>query len=421
MKVLISVLGKPFEKYKEVEWHLSGQSTRTRMPAQVLASVFQVDYTLILIPDSLGTGSTYFELQNPGRLLPDHAWEHISGKLYRFVLPSRYSVTVLGDVRDFYQACMLFLARWFAKHLSDPNEPLKLYLETSTGLNILQLMTYRAVHEIAGALAFFRKVSLEIYNADPVTGNTTQGEVFLTESYPEVRAALKRFAIKATPRWLEPYNNNSHPGEDPTYRNVRDALVQLWSGKDLVAFLNAIYYGIPLGIIRWFHENPVAIFDALRQIYRHFLAQAKDGNSRFLRPVRLGPDFAPYALGALLSHQLQTQWPFFSVNLKSQGATYEQMTNIMERMYWDHPIIRNRFEAERTIQPNELRCPSYPVLLKECGSFKDTSCQGVDKRNFFAHAGFEQCAVEVDKKAGEIHFRFAQEKESTIQSFLSKG
>jgi len=427
MKVLISVLGKPFTKYQEVSWHLAGQSAepfRTRMPAQLLAHLFQVDHTLVLIPDSLSTGgSTYLELQEqPEELLPDEAWEGFKGELHRFVLPSRYSAKVLGDVRDFYQAGMFFLARWFSEHLSEPNAPLELYLETSTGLNILQLLTYRMVREIAGALAFFRQVSLEIYNADPVGQSTTQGEIFPTEIYRPLRAALNRFSINTTPRLLEPYDRlSSHPGQNPEYRGLRDEMARLWPSKEVMAFLNSIYYGIPLGLIRWFCEKPAQIFEVLGQLYNHFLKQArllKKENSRFLRPVRLGSDFASYALGALLSHQLQSRWNFFSANLKIEGTTYQQMKDLMSHMYRDHPVIRNRFEAERTIQPNTLNCKKFPSLLSQCLKSEEVPCESIDKRNFFAHAGFERCAVKVDRKNGEIYFRFAEEKEGTIQNFL---
>ncbi len=426
MKVLISVLGKPFTKYQEVSWHLAGQSAkpfRTRMPAQLLAHLFQVDHTLVLIPDSLSTGgSTYLELQEqPEELLPDEAWEGFNGELHRFVLPSRYSAKVLGDVRDFYQAGMFFLARWFSEHLSEPNAPLELYLETSTGLNILQLLTYRMVREIAGALAFFRQVSLEVYNADPVGQSTTQGEIFPTEIYRPLRAALNRFSINTTPRLLEPYDRISlHPGQNPEYRGLRDEMARHWSSREVVAFLNSIYYGIPLGLIRWFCEKPAQIFEILGQLYNLFLKQArllKTENPRFLRPVRLGPDFTPYALGALLSNQIQSCWPFFDTDLKRHGATYQQMRSIMGHIYRDHPVIRNRFEAEPTIQQERLNCSVFPALLSHCLGYNDV-CESINKRNFFAHAGFERCAVKVDRRNGEIYFRFAEEKENTIQNFL---
>ncbi len=425
MRVLISVLGKLYEKYKEVDWYRAGQSTepfRTRMPAQALARAFQVDHTLILIPDSLNTASTYLELQKQSeKLLPDAAWKDLSGELHRFVLPSRYSGKVLGDIRDFYQASIFFLAKWFAEHLSNPDIPLELYLETSTGLNILQLMTYRAVREIAGALAFFRQVSLEVYNADPVGQSTTQGEIFPTEIYRPLRAALNRFAIHTTPRLFESYNRHPHPGQDRRYRDLRDRIAHLWPSGEIVSFLNSVYYGIPLGIIRWFCSTPSQIFEDLKQLYNFFLEQAhplEEPVLRFLRPVRLGVDFAPYALGALLSHQLQSRWNFFSANLKSEGITYQQMKDMMSHMYRDHPVIRNRFEAERTIQPNALNCITFPALLNQCLGSSEVSCESVDKRNFFAHAGFERCAVKVDRKNGEIYFRFAEEKEDIIQNFL---
>ncbi|NPA06348.1 MAG: hypothetical protein GXO54_02970, partial [Chloroflexi bacterium] len=263
-------------------------------------------------------------------------------------------------------------------------------------------------------------VTFWVYNADPVNCNTQHAEIFLTEAYQPLRASLDRVQMGATPRLAEPYANASHPGNDTAYRALRDALNQTWSARDVAAFLNAVHYGIPLGIVHWFHENPKQVFQGLEKIYQYVLGHAHREAGRFVRPVRLGPDVAPYALAALLSWQLQQRWDFFTAALKCAGATYAQMRDFMDQMYRDHPVILNRFQAERTIQPENVHCPHYPALLAKCGSTQ-TQCKGtIDRRNFFAHAGFERCAVEVDQANGEPCFRFAATARNTVQRYLSR-
>ena len=71
---------------------------------------------------------------------------------------------------------------------------------------------------------------------------------------------------------------------------------------------------------------------------------------------------------------------------------------------------------------DQLQCVKFPALLAECWYSEETPCKGSgDKRNFFAHAGFERCAVEVHKdEMGTIYFRFAEATLGQVQKFLTQ-
>ena len=447
MKVLISVPGFT-QEYQEIEYRVfngDGEPSRVtaRMPAQAFADVSQVDHVILLIPDSLGTGETYDRLQKAAIRLALEPFQkstdsqHLtvvldgdllepsqkSTKLHPFVLPSRYATHISGDIRDFYQAVVFFLSRWFAEHLVSKDDNLEIMVEASTGLNILQIFVYRAVREVAGVLAFVRDVTLRVYNSDPVRRDTQHADIFLTEEHAPLHATLARIHIESTPRWATPYKNTPHPGQDPQYRKIRDWLVTRWSGQEASAFLNAAYHGIPLGIVHWFCPQPEEIFQGLETLRQYVLTRVfRDPTTGgWVRPVRLGPDVAPYALGALLSRQLQIHWSFFTEALRHDGATYTQIETFMKTMYRHHPVILNRFLAERSIQPDRIACSQYPSLLAHCvrnrGGCRNTNA--IDQRNFFAHAGFERCAVEVfQDTGGKVHFRYAEGAKDTIMRWL---
>ncbi len=426
MKVLISVPGST-QGYQEIEYRVFNgdeelSRVSARMPAQALADVLQVDHVILLVPDSLGKGRTYEAIMGDAIQLSLEPFQESQVRVQPFVLPSRYSTHVKGDIRDFYQAAILSLARWFENHLGQKDDTLEIMVEASTGLNILQVFVYRAVREIAGVLAFLRNVTLRVYNSDPVGKNTTRADIFLTEEHAPLHAMLTRVHVESDPRLAKSFGDHPHPGTDMGYRDIRDRISSLWSGHEVAAFINSVYHGIPLGIVQWVHMHPKTIFKGLEDLWHYIIEHMyqDDTTGVWYRPVRLGPDVAPYALGALLSGQLKQQWSFFRGDAKQKGATYQEMKTFMERMYRHHPVILNRFLADRSIQPEEISCFEYPSLLDRCLGNKGTCAEtSIDYRNFFAHAGFERCAVEVFRDPeGKVRFRYAEGAKETIMKWL---
>lgn len=423
MKILVGILGRDPGSYYEVTWRIQDSTIRAKMPLEALAEHLQVDHVIVFVPDSLGKGETYADVRQSAEGLVrtyQPSWHPV-------VLPSRYSSVVLGDPGDFYQAAMLELSRWLAEHLPPPvpdvkkDPPVELFLETSTGLNVFQVFAYRAIQILAGALAFVRDVDVRVYNADPVQKESQEVEIFLTEEHRKFRSTLPRFHVPSTPRLAGTYRDHPHPGQDPEYQKIRDELKRLWSGDEVAAFLNAVYHGIPLGIIHEFHPEPEKILQTLQTLFQYIIAQIRRNEAGvWIRPVSLGPDVVPYALGALLSRELQARWPYFTASLKDSGATYDQLRTLMEHVYRHHPVILNRFLAERSIQPERISCLQFPSLLARCMEGSG-NCDGkIDMRNFFAHAGFERCAVEVLKDPeGHIRFRYAEQHLETIRKWLS--
>ncbi len=274
---------------------------------------------------------------------------------------------------------------------------------------------------LAGVLAFLRNVEIQVFNADPVRKESQEAEIFLTEEHRKFRAILPRWHVPSTPRLAAPYRNHDHPGQDPAYQKTRNRLKDLWPGGEAAAFLNAVHHGIPLGIVHWFHPEPEEIFSMLEEVFSYAIARLRRADTAlWVRSVGLGPDIEPYALGALLSQELTARWAFFSETLKHHGAAYDQLCSLMKQMYRHHPVILNRFLAERSIQPDQIRCQQFPSLLANCMGGGNCPEGRLDMRNFFAHAGFERCAVEVLRdEEGHFRFRYTEGARETIRRWLN--
>ncbi|HGX92211.1 MAG TPA: hypothetical protein ENK35_02725 [Candidatus Tenderia sp.] len=435
MKLLVTVLGRRPAEYVNVHWRVDGKCYGPLgPPAQALAEHEQVTHALLLIPDSLLEVTSHGESSDLCRQAAE--WTEEMGEIFEpFVLPSRYAPKIQGSVLDFYYAALYHIVDWFRQHVPKSERSFTILLEGSTGLNVLQLLLYRTVQDFAQTLAYTREVELKVYTADPVTRQMEDQEValHLTESR-QVIPMLPHFGLLNNANLLQP---GKEVGGDPKYREKRDALNRYWHQNDLLTFLAAVYQGIPLGILTWYPKQANEAWKVLTTLYRYALMKASFHEGRVVRQVELSEWWRTYALGFLLAIELRTH---FSESLErwqeTEFATLQNLDKLVAKLYRYAPVLLNRFQAERSLQNidiEKLKSLSTPVLLVqvgrsscEAGSIRKDPAEhgppGPDKRNFFAHMGFERNAVEAVLTAdGEIGFRYSENSRNSIQKYLRES
>ncbi|RMD61119.1 hypothetical protein D6833_08690 [Candidatus Parcubacteria bacterium] len=420
MKLLVTVLGRRPSQYVKVLWRVGDVRYHQPCgpPARALVQHERVTHALLVIPDSL------IEPQAESDLAQEWAIE-LDGYFEPLVLPSRYAPRVEGNVLDFYYAALFHFADWFRKHTPAPEQPLTVVLEGSTGLNVLQLLLYRAVLDFTQALAYTREVELKVYTADPVNEQMAGRDValYLTESRPVI-PALPRLDLQQGTGLLLP---SEIVGRDYDFRAKRDELGRHWHWDDLRAFLAAVYQGIPLGILTWYPTQAEAAWKVLDELYKYACRKTESHDGKRVRQVELTEWWRAYALGMLLATELQTHFGEVLDKWKQRGlATLQDLGKLVDRLYRHTPVLRNRFRAERAIRGIDVESVSLPAFLADimrgsAGQAGKAVERRPDKRNFFAHMGFERNAVEVDlipTPDSQIGFRYSQGSEKTIQKLL---
>ena len=421
MKLLVTVLGRRPSDYVRVLWQVGEKRYGPfGPPAQALVEYEQVDHALLLIPDSL--------IEPQGESHPVQEWvAELDGPFEPLVLPSRYAPKVEGNVLDFYYAALFHFVDWFRGQSLKPEEPLTIVLEGSTGLNVLQLLLYRAVVDFAQTLAYTREVNLKVYTADPVNPRIVEQVValHLTESRPVI-PALSRLGLHQGIELLLP---GKIVGSDYNFRIKRDELGRYWHKDDLRAFLAAVYHGIPLGILTWYPAQDKEAWRVLAELYTYAIQKTEFNDGKLVRLIELTEWWRAYALGMLLAVELQTHFAELLDRWKRTGlATLQDLEKLVDRLYRHAPVLHNRFQAESTIREINTKGASLPALLDDvmqnpASRERVADQRGLDRRNFFAHMGFERNAVEVDliPGTGKIGFRYSENSKKTIQRFLRTG
>lgn len=418
MKVLVTVLGRPPSKYIQVHWQV-GQKIYNLFgpPARALVEHEQIDQALLLIPDSL--------VQHEREA--DEWAANLGFPFQPLVLPSRYTPTVEGNVLDFYYTALFRFVDWFRSYHLESERPLTLILEASTGLNVLQLLLYRAVLDFAQALAYTREVELKVYTADPVTPQMAGRVValHLTESRP-VPPALPRLGLKPDPKLLSP---ERVAAQDKEFREKKKQLGAYWPWDEVRAFLGAVYQGIPLGILTWCptQEKASEAWQVLHGLYSYAYQKTESQDGKHKRLLAWTEWWRAYSLGMLLHLELYQHFhPVLQRWERCQLATLQDLEQVVARLYRDIPVLLNRFKSEQSLRI-EVEDRTLPALLSELQQSqspvrKDSERPGPDMRNFFAHMGFERHTVEVDKLPdGQSGFRYHERHRKTIARILSKS
>jgi len=72
------------------------------------------------------------------------------------------------------------------------------YLDISHGINFMPTLTYRALNEILGVLAHTRRISLEIYNSEPVNKGIDGAAIHLVERRNTVQPRISSHPLGKT-------------------------------------------------------------------------------------------------------------------------------------------------------------------------------------------------------------------------------
>lgn len=421
MKLLIAPWGNPLG-WNEVKYRFGEVESVSRTSLKVLLAALNPEYTVILVADSLldkaslRKNTNYASAKTAVRhkifnFLKDGHIPLDKTKLDIWVLPGRgcfKNGVFEGEVLDYYYRLLYELAGLFNE--SDFKE---VHLDLTHGLNFMPVLTYRAVKEILKVVSFFVPIKFVAYNADP----------FVREARMELLTlhVVEQEILQPTFPSLHPYeiDENARFFNSPIIDSDQNSLYRVnknWV-KNLLTFLGGAFYGLPLVLSTFFlapQEIEKHLKDSLREYEKNVELNLND-NIHLRHRGSFTPFFRVLVLSWLFSHLLEKR---NLLKRPQKEISLETIAKMVKDLFSRHLIFENILKNElhnlKKISPsNEWK------LLNEI--WGGTSSESIDRRNFFAHGGFERNAVLVRRGPEGTEFKYRKEILATLQKFVIKA
>jgi len=283
-----------------------------------------------------------------------------------------------------------------------PGEKITIAVDTSHGFNVVPVLAYSIVRELADALSLIYDVDVQEFNSAPVEGDlppnglkekrimradSYKGKQFSGLSFDKPEAVMSGGKLRGIK-----IGSESQPGAQPP-----NPLCQI-SRDDLLAFVAGVAYAFPLVIYRFFPDHH-ALFECGEAITNKWISDSKvtttESGVTLGHPHRLHEDFKLLAYSMLISRILS------GINLQKKDRISKSDVELLrENVYkanplWDHVLS----STERD--------------LFDTGSEPDI-------RNFIAHSGLTWKLIQMTSEEKENYVGYLQGKEDSVKKLTKK-
>ncbi len=457
MKILISTWGSPWadptsdpESLENIRWQevlykvqgVSDKAYKSKTTAIPLIEELKPDLALILGTDTVAAppehNTNYEELLKAAE------------KRYRLFLESNYKVAGLAPRPNVQVAVIPFpgefqfnsldnSAKWSLRSEVDPsdmrafllweitkaiytaiegagetlqpNEKITIAVDTSHGFNVVPVLTYSIVRELAGALSLIYDVDVQEFNSAPVVGDLSSNglkevNIMLVDSYRSKQfSGLSFHRPKAVLnggylRGIK-IGSESQRRFDP---QLRKPLCEI-SKDDLLAFVAGAAYAFPLVVYHFFPDHR-ALFECGDAITKRWINDSgvtrRGSEVTVYHEDRLSEDFDLLAYSMLISRLLS------QIKIQKKDRISKSDVNLLrEKVYsanplWDHILSSTKTEI---FEKHEIEKPRK---------------NNPDIRNFIAHSGLTWELIHVTQENGEPHVAYLAEKLDYVTKMTKK-
>jgi len=453
LKILISTWGNPWKDFskEELRWVKTTYEYEDKKDShssfQVLYEKLKPNKSIIISLDTLadssvlsnGNNITYKDIKNNAeeqiKLFIEKKLNMKIKDIKIFVLPgvgtfkkSNNNKTRIfkGLMLDYYY-CILYRISKFIIELIEKNpedEKIIIHLDLTHGINFMPVLTYRAIREIAGILAFTKNVIFNVYNSDPYNyfaKNTilkiqkVESTEIIMNPYDKLLSGTNKY-VQINKEFCEKYKNNEVKGK--IFRSISNHCKL--DDKRINAFLSSIYNGFPLALFTFF-PNGSAIQECidygitLFEGHTTINTSQKDILFSVEHNVNFTKDFATYIITWLSTKIIKN----IILNPYNIEVPLKCIKDFSEKLYSKNKRIISQIEKEIfSIEKKENitdKWEIYAAILGGCTSGE------IDFRNFMAHSGFEKNAICIRKDNNEIILKYKKELIKTIRKHCING
>ncbi len=425
MKILISTWGNP-KGWDEVIYYYKGEKRKLKDTSRLIKEKEGIEKTIIVSIDTLFdecalflSQISYQNIKNLSQSFIQNFCKRESGYNPDKVIIS-YGVgefnnsKFIGNAMDFYYSVFKELSFTFVEWLegNSSTKSIDVYLDISHGINFLPVLTYRALREILQILAYDFELKLIVLNSDTYI-RTAKPDVLNINAIEESKILPKMIAYKNPKRCIEPYFGLGNREKCDIGRNIGK---NFSINDEIMYFLSAFMYALPVFAIK-FLPNKGDLKKGIEEVVKKFeesiLITDSSKKIEIKRNIEFTLTFENLIKAYLISWLLNKKGIY-----QKDEIELEEIKKIKEEIWKDKfPVESNRIDVEIE-RINELSSSLFGQY-KTYAEIKGKSISNnIDKRNFFAHAGFEHNSIMLRKANDKIILKVNNVVEEQIKRLL---
>jgi len=412
MKILVAVWGDP-ERWDEVNYEYQGQSEKAKSTINLIKRVENVNKTVIICVDTLAdnhiisykdlfTSPYYLDIKNIAKsVVKNFCLSQFNFQPDKIIVGygvGEFNNTIfIGNAQDFYYEVLKELSLLFGnavRYLREEKE-IEVILDITHGINYMPTLTYRALREILQILAYTYNVKLKVLNAEPYIRQTKPQKLSINV-IEETKILPHLFAYRSDKRPIEPRKEHNTYGQV-----IGNCLKQInYNRQKIHIFLSAFIHAIPVFIISYLmnSQDTKNLINKISKEFEKFITIDKNQKITVERELEYRIEFENLIKTYLVSSILEAKGFSSKVDIP-----LTDIQHLKEEVFSKLEVERNRIDKEigdiKQLQNIQQQYQVYAQLLN-----KQIQNQ-IDKRNFFAHAGFEHNVIELRKINDSIELK----------------
>ncbi len=422
LKILIAPWGDP-RGWKEVEYIYRNSSIKSSTSLKILMCKIKPDRTLVIgldtVVDNLLKSFNPKIYNDIEKLARNYYMNYI--RKWSLCLEEEDIIVAFGkgefsnskfegNALDFYNKVIYELSTRILEVIDRETNEIEIYLDISHGINFMPVLTYRIVRQIAQILAYFSTVRFVVLNSDPYIGGV---ESLTINEISNIKIRPQFYVYKKRNRPLESYESLDNEGKKEIGKklNTKECIK---INDELYSFASAVMYGIPYYVYLYFPDTSAvyAMLKCVLDLHYQFIELSKSSKLLITRKVQFEKEFAELVRIRFISKLMEIRG-----NIKQKREVKLSEIKHIKDFLWDKfPIEKNRIDKEIDDINKLQNIPqSYQVYASILGKSIGNS---IDKRNFFAHAGFEHNSIELKKQGNDIFIRVNSKLEDQARGHL---
>jgi len=412
MKVLIAPWGNPFG-WKEVEYVYNGQKEKSKDPLILIRKIENPDKVIILSVDTLADDYVH-SFKNPScndiKTCAENLISNFTQKELGFI-PDKIIISYgfgefnntkfIGNAIDFYYNTFKELVFYFTDLLPQINKEIEVIFDATHGINYVTILTYRALREILEIFVYVYDVKLKVLNSDPFVGREAKVDRLNINVIEKSKILPKISVYKSDKRSVEPCFLLENKSKEKIGKDIESFIFEIsFNTDEILIFLGSFLYALPVFILSYMIDS-AALKEKIEKISEKFeknICLMNLSKLEIFRNWEFRENFANLIKAYLVSSILE------KIGFKKlSDIPLSKIEDLKNKVYKNFPIESNRIDKEiDDIKGLQNITQQYEVYNK---IKRDTVLNQVDKRNFFAHAGFEHNVIGLKKENEEIYIR----------------
>jgi len=433
MKVVIAPWGNP-KKWNEVTYVYNGQTEKSKSSLSLIKKIENPDKIIIVCADTLGDDCVYF-FKNPHyndiKSCAENLIFNFCQKELNNFTPEKIIVSYgfaefthtkfIGNAVDFYYHTLKELALLFTDSLPEMNEKIEVIFDATHGINYTTILTYRALREILEILAYVYDVNLKVLNSDPYIGREAKIDTLNINVIEESKILPKISVYRSNDKPVQVYSLLDDETKGKIGRDISTFIFQISFNIDknkIFIFLGSFLYALPVFLLSYMMKSS-ELKDKIEKIAKEFKKNIDLNNSSKLEIIRKW-EFRENFANLIKTYLVSSILVKFGFN-RLDDIPLSKIEDLKEKFYKKFPIESNRIDVEigdRGIEgvkeylTSEFR-PYFKIVEKEDKS--------LDKRVFFAHAGFPYNVIELKRENDEIYIKIYDKNREDAENCIIKS